>query len=131
MLRMGASRQLILIVAALLLTGCQQQMPPAPASAPAPPSFPNGTLVDLSHTYDTDTVFWPTAEPFRLYKVADGVTPGGYYYAANNFFSAEHGGTHIDAPVHFAKGAETVDQIPLERLVGAAYVIDVTAQANT
>ena len=51
-----------------------------------------------------DTVFWPTAESFKLDKVADGMTEKGYYYAANNFASSEHGGTHIDAPVHFAKG---------------------------
>jgi kynurenine formamidase len=92
--------------------------------------FTTGTMVDLSHTYDTTTVFWPTAESFRLEKVADGVTPGGYYYAANNFFSSEHGGTHVDAPVHFARGAQTVDQIPIERLLGAAYLIDVRDQAT-
>ena len=44
--------------------------------------------------------------PFRLEKVADGMTPGGYYYAANNFFTSEHGGTHIDAPIHFAQGRQ-------------------------
>ena len=85
--------------------------------------------MDLSHSYDSATVFWPTAESFRLETVADGMTPGGYYYAANNFFTSEHGGTHLDAPVHFAKGAQTVDQIPIERLLGAAYVIDVREQA--
>src|SRR5262245_18649177 len=103
---------------------------PAPAAAQTSAAFPNGKLIDLSHTYDQTTVFWPTAETFRLDKVSDGMTPGGYYYAANNFFSSEHGGTHLDAPVHFAKGAQTVDRIPLERLVGAAYVVDVVAKAN-
>jgi kynurenine formamidase len=62
--------------------------------------------------------------------VAEGMTPGGYYYAANNVFTSEHGGTHIDAPVHFAQGRQTVDQVPLERLVGAAVVIDVTGRAE-
>jgi kynurenine formamidase len=100
--------------------------PPAPAPAA---SFPGGSLVDLSHTYDRHTVFWPTADPFRLDVVADGDTPAGYYYAANNFFSSEHGGTHLDAPVHFARGAQTVDQVPLDRLFGEAYVVDVTAAA--
>ncbi len=47
------------------------------------------------------------------------ITPAGYYYAANDFFSSEHGGTHVDAPIHFAQGRQTVDQIPLERLIGA------------
>ena len=93
-------------------------------------AFPGGTLVDLSHTYDKTTVFWPTAESFRFDKVADGVTPDGYYYAANNFFTSEHGGTHLDAPVHFAQGAQTVDQIPLDRFFGEAYVVDVVAKAD-
>jgi len=100
----------------------------AACSRPAPPAaWPAGTLVDLSHDYGDQTVFWPTAETFRLEKVADGMTEQGYYYAANNFFTSEHGGTHIDAPVHFAKGHQSVDQIPLDRLVGAAVVVDVTA----
>jgi kynurenine formamidase len=53
------------------------------------------------------------------------VTAAGYYYAANNFSTSEHGGTHIDAPVHFAAGHQTVDRIPLERLIGRAVVVDV------
>jgi len=92
--------------------------------------FPSGEVIDLSHTYDASTIFWPTADPFRLDKVADGVTPGGYYYAANNLFTAEHGGTHIDAPVHFAQGALSVDQIPLTRLMGRAVIVDVTQQSG-
>ncbi|HQX83375.1 MAG TPA: cyclase family protein, partial [Vicinamibacterales bacterium] len=54
----------------------------------------------------------------------------GYYYASNNFFSSEHGGTHMDAPVHFAQGSHTADQVPLDRLVGPALVIDVTEAAR-
>ena len=97
---------------------------------PEPPSFPQGELVDLSHTYDAQTIYWPTAEGFRLRKDADGVTPAGYYYAANSFFTSEHGGTHLDAPIHFAKGHPAVDAIPLSRLLGSAFVIDVTAQSE-
>jgi len=100
----------------------------AACSRPAArPAWPAGTLVDLSHDYGEETVFWPTADAFKLLKVADGVTEQGYYYAANNFSGAEHGGTHIDAPVHFAKGHRTVDQIPLDQLVGDAVVVDVTS----
>jgi kynurenine formamidase len=107
------------LIAALAASACTR--------APADRQWPAGTLVDLSHDYSDQTVFWPTAEPFRLEKVADGVTPQGYYYAANNFATSEHGGTHIDAPVHFAKGHHSVEQIPLDQLVGDAAVIDVTA----
>ena len=104
--------------------------PPAPSTPATPPptaaAFPAGEIVDLTHTYDAKAIFWPTAEPFRHEKVADGMTPGGYYYASNNFFTSEHGGTHLDAPVHFAQGRQSVDQIPLQNLIGAAIVIDVT-----
>src|SRR6266581_3234860 len=89
--------------------------------------WPAGALVDLSHDYGDETIFWPTAETFKLEKVADGMTEQGYYYAANNFSGAEHGGTHIDAPVHFARGHRSVDQIPLDQLVGDAVVVDVTS----
>ena len=100
-----------------------------PAASPA--RWPLvGDIVDLSHTYDEQTVFWPTAESFRLEKVADGITEKGYYYAANNFCTSEHGGTHLDAPIHFAQGHQTVDRIPLDRLIGEAVVIDVSAESE-
>jgi kynurenine formamidase len=97
---------------------------------PAPTPFPQGELVDLSHTYDEQAIYWPTAEGFRLRKDAEGMTPAGYYYAANSIFTSEHGGTHIDAPIHFAQGHQTVDKIPLERLIGPAVVIDVTRESD-
>ena len=109
-------------LAVLLLTSA--------CATPERPVFPRGELVDLSHTYDAQTIYWPTAEGFQLRKDAEGVTPAGYYYAANSLFTSEHGGTHIDAPIHFAQGRQTVDQIPLERLIGAAVVIDVTGQSD-
>lgn len=87
-------------------------------------------LVDLTHPFDQQTVYWPTARPFRLEPVAHGVTPGGWWYAANDFCAAEHGGTHLDAPIHFAEGRWTADQIPLDRLVGPAAVVDVSGKAT-
>jgi kynurenine formamidase len=92
--------------------------------------FPKGKIVDLSHSYDSATVYWPTEDGFRLEKEYEGMTDKGYYYASNKFCTAEHGGTHIDAPVHFAKGGRTVDQIPLEQLTGAGVIIDVQKQCE-
>lgn len=94
-------------------------------------SFPAGTLVDLSHPFDSTTVYWPTAGGFELTKDFEGMTEQGYYYSAYKYCAAEHGGTHIDAPVHFAKGRLSVDRIPLEQLMGAAIVIDVTKQSES
>lgn len=113
----------LVAAAASLVAACS-----SPDTRPA--DFPAGTLVDLSHVYDDRTIFWPTSDRFRLEKTFDGVTPDGFYYAANNFFTAEHGGTHLDAPLHFARGAQAVDQIPLDRFFGPAVVIDVVQQAE-
>src|ERR1044072_3614380 len=107
---------------AILMSACSSSSPGV--------TFPTGEIVDLSHTYDSQTIYWPTAEGFQLRRDADGVTPAGYYYAANSFFTSEHGGTHIDAPVHFAEGHQTVDKIPLDRLMGPAVIVDVTQQSD-
>lgn len=90
--------------------------------------FPAGRIIDLSHSFDTQTIYWPTEEGFKLEKEQDGVTDKGYYYASNKFAAPEHGGTHIDAPRHFSAGAKTTDQIPLEQLIGNAILVDVTKQ---
>ena len=86
-------------------------------------------IIDLTHTFDKDTIYWPTEAGFELQKGPAGVTERGYFYVANRFRSAEHGGTHIDAPIHFAKGGQTVDQIPLENLIGKAIKVNVSSKA--
>jgi kynurenine formamidase len=112
----------VLLLLTLSMAACSSSKPAV--------AFPAGEIVDLSHSYDSQTIYWPTAEGFQLRRDADGVTPAGYYYAANSFFTSEHGGTHIDAPVHFAEGHQTVDKIPLDRLMGPAIIIDVTEQSG-
>ena len=122
-------RELPAILSCLVLTAaCAAPAEPPPPGPSA--SFPAGELVDLSHTYDAETIYWPNAERFELRKDAGGTTDAGYYYAANSFFTAEHGGTHIDAPVHFAEAHQTTDEIPLERLIAPAVVVDVTAASE-
>ena len=86
-------------------------------------------LVDLGHSFNERTIYWPTATKFTLTRVAHGETAGGYFYAANDFSAAEHGGTHLDAPIHFARGRDTSAEIPLSRLVGRAVVVDVSERA--
>jgi len=86
--------------------------------------------VDLSHGFDGRTLYWPTAPSgFQLTTIHRGKVPAGFFYSSNSFCAPEHGGTHLDAPVHFAEGRQAVDEVPLERLVAPAVVIDVTRQA--
>ena len=53
----------------------------------------------------------------------------GYFYAAASLATPEHGGTHLDAPIHFGEGRRTTDQIPLDQLVGPGVVIDIADRA--
>ena len=87
-------------------------------------------IVDLTHPFDAETVYWPTSPSgFELRELSHGHTEGGYFYSSNAFRSPEHGGTHLDAPIHFAEDGQTADQVPLDRLMAPAVVIDVSASA--
>ena len=99
-----------------------------PVAAQKLPQIVGTNVVDLSHPFDASTVYWPTAEGFKLSTDFEGMTDKGYFYSAYKYSAAEHGGTHLDAPVHFSKGRHTVDEIPLSQLMGEAIVIDVTTQ---
>ncbi|MFM1904017.1 MAG: Kynurenine formamidase [Planctomycetota bacterium] len=90
--------------------------------------FAAGEWIDLTHSFDAATIYWPTEAGFQFQPGNNGPNPKGYYYAANRFATAEHGGTHLDAPRHFAAGRHTADQIEPERFVGEAVVVDVTRQ---
>jgi kynurenine formamidase len=91
--------------------------------------YSSGQWIDLSYDLSSETIYWPTAEPFRLETVSAGFTEKGYYYSAYKFCAAEHGGTHIDAPVHFAQGHRAVDEIPLSQLIAPGVRVDVSNRA--
>ena len=119
-------------VVAAQLSGCaaaptDEEPPPAP---PGPETVAGWRMVDLSHAYAGDTLYWPTdTDGFRLDTLAEGETPGGYFYAAKAFATAEHGGTHLDAPFHFAEEGDDAASIPLDRLILPGIVIDVSEAA--
>jgi kynurenine formamidase len=87
-------------------------------------------VVDLGHAYGEDTLYWPSrpAARFEREQLAYGETSGGYFYSSNRFCSPEHGGTHLDAPIHFARGHKTVDELSPEQLIAPAVRIDVREQ---
>src|SRR6185503_20919272 len=103
-------------------------LPACAAEAPSP--FAGGRWIDLTHDFSSETIYWPTAQGFAIESEFRGVTEKGYFYAANRYRASEHGGTHIDAPIHFAEGRKTVDQLSIEQLTGAAVVVDVSAKAQ-
>ncbi len=117
------------IVCLVLSAGCAGSPRAQPPTAGV--SLPEGArLIDLTHAFNEETIYWPTSpSAFELEQLHYGPTEAGFFYAANSFSTPEHGGTHLDAPIHFAEGGSTADAVPLERLVAPAIVIDIAGAA--
>lgn len=67
--------------------------------------------------------------PFQLEEISAYDDRGPEWYW-NNIRTGEHTGTHFDAPVHWINGRDKddVSQVPSQRLVGPAKVIDKTSE---
>jgi kynurenine formamidase len=88
-------------------------------------------VVDLTHPVDSNTIYWPTGtQSFERIAFHKGLTDRGFFYASYRFCSPEHGGTHIDAPFHFAERGQTTAAIPVGRLSGPGVVIDISEKAE-
>ena len=121
------TRRLLAFAAVVSLTGTTG----LPAAEPAAPSLATARVVDLTYPFDEKTIYWPTSpSAFELKSLAHGQTPGGWFYSSNSFCTPEHGGTHLDAPIHFSANGLTADQIPARQLIAPAAVIDVRAKAS-
>lgn len=123
--RLGTYRLGGIVVALTLLVSAASR-----ADDPVPP-WAGFTVIDMSHSFDGNTIYWPTEKGFELTVGFDGITEGGYYYSSNHYSAADHGGTHLDAPKHFARGRQAADEVPLERLMGPACVVDVSQRARS
>src|SRR5512138_2041088 len=131
---------IVLLVIGLLAAGCvtgDQIQPVTPSGAPVsgtaaitPAAAASGPakVLDMTYPFDNRSIYWPNAQPFNLTRESAGMTDKGYWYAANFYSASEHGGTHADAPLHFAQNGRTIDQVPLSEWIGPAVVIDVRDQ---
>ncbi|MGQ7295983.1 cyclase family protein [Quadrisphaera sp. KR29] len=79
-------------------------------------------IVDLSHPVDDDTPVYP-GDPLPRLSPATTVAVEGYNVLHVSMGSQT--GTHVDAPYHFLDGGARIDELPLERFVGPAVVVDV------
>lgn len=111
----------LLIIFLLILSGCAETNNQ---------DWRNGHWIDLTHEFSEETLFCPTSSTFHLDTVFAGETDAGFYYEAYEFCTAEHGGTHLDAPIHFAANRKTVEELELDQLTGYASVIDVSEMAD-
>ncbi len=91
----------------------------------------DGEWIDLTYEFSDETLYWPTSSTFQFDTVFVGTTDAGFYYESYEFCTAEHGGTHLDAPIHFYENRKTVDQIEISQLAGRAAVVDVAEQVES
>lgn len=122
----------LMFVAAAGCGGGASRQTAQPGAAGQGVTLPAGSrLLDLTHTFDETTLYWPNSPSgFVLHSLAHGVTEGGYFYSSNTITAPEHGGTHLDAPIHFAEGKTTAEAVPLSRLIAPAVVIDMSDAAS-
>jgi len=106
----------------VVIGGCRQAEDPLSV-------LRDGQWIDLTWAFDEESIYWPTNIPFSHDTVFAGITEGGYYYSSFHFAAEEHGGTHFDAPIHFAENGKTVDQIGIDQLNGPGILVDVKSQA--
>lgn len=132
------SRRAVLVAMMMVLSascaraqGTYDGMPPGGMRMPPFAGRFEGRFVDLTYSFDSTTVVWPEAQPFRLHVVARGKTPGGYFYSSETFSASEHAGTHLVAPIHFAEGRWAADEIPVDRFIGPVVVISVEDSVRT
>jgi kynurenine formamidase len=86
-------------------------------------------IIDLTHTFDKQTIYWPTEGSFHHEWEHFGTSPEGFFYSSAKYAAAEHGGTHMDAPLHFNRKGDSADKVALANCIGPAVVIDFSARA--
>src|SRR5207237_2274912 len=122
-----ATMKNLLLLAAMLLAACASTSAPQNAI-----DLGHADVVDLTYAFDEHTLYWPNSpSAFELKRLAYGPTPGGYFYASNALSAPEHGGTHIDAPIHFSEHGRTLDAIPPRQLMAPAVVLDITSKTSS
>lgn len=97
-------------------------------------------LIDLTHPLHTETPPWPGNPPLEVtvleaIPASRGVgrrpRPGDPQQVnVTAFRTCNHTGTHMDAPTHFYHGLPTIDQVPLEHVIGPAVLVDLNHMAS-
>ena len=85
-------------------------------------------LFDISLTISEELPTWPGDPKIKLTQIsaiAEGETSN-----VTHFSGTVHIGTHIDAPDHFLDNGKTVDEIPLDLLVGPVHVVEIPSMGH-
>jgi arylformamidase len=83
-------------------------------------------IIDVTVPLTSDVATFPGDPPFRM-EFTHRLDEGAPYNVAQ-LSMGSHAGTHVDAPLHFIAGGQSVDALPLELLMGKARVVSVSAR---
>ena len=92
-----------------------------------PKSITYSRLVDLSHPIHPDMPRWPADPPVGFQAVAQ-ISSDGYFLRRVSL--GEHTGTHINAPISFHQGGESIDALPVQSLIAPALLFDVVEKSS-
>jgi len=88
----------------------------------------NRRILDISLPLSVATPAWPGDPPFAMTRLADMAS--GDMATVSHLSMSAHAGTHVDAPAHFLTGGADVADLPLEAMIGPAYLADAVAAAG-
>jgi arylformamidase len=80
-------------------------------------------LIDITIPFRNGMVHWPSNHAPRVERVMD--LDKGDEVTISELRMLSHTGTHIDAPLHFVPKAGTIDEMPLDTMIGPARVIEI------
>jgi arylformamidase len=75
------------------------------------------TLIDVTLPISDKLPVWPGDPPVHITRVTDDLS------MLSGLSMSCHAGTHVDAPAHFLRGGVGVDALPLDVLIGPAWVV--------
>ncbi|XP_059148598.1 isatin hydrolase-like [Physella acuta] len=87
-------------------------------------------VIDLSHRHGPLTLMSPGQPHYNRSLVSRGEYLPGVFAENGRYESGEHGGTHMDAPVHFVMDGQTLDDVPIENTIGEGVMIDCSREAS-
>ena len=85
-------------------------------------------LYDVTLTTRVDTPVWPGGPAFQSTQTSR--IENGAVFNSTDITMCVHTGTHVDAPLHFADGGRSIDQVALEQLVGECVVADMRGKSE-
>jgi arylformamidase len=84
-------------------------------------------VIDLTHTIHDEIQVYP-GDPIP--SISRGLTHEKDYCHVDLLKLGSHTGTHIDAPYHFLKDGQRIDEIAVQRFIGNGILIDVSVKSE-